>query len=222
MKIFITLLMIITTTSIFAKNIENSIFEIKSGSDSDFHFRKTGSASLVSIKNKKYLLTNYHVCTNDAYNLNFIGENIPFGIKNHHSKASMSFFVKKTSIVFDESEDLCLIPVDSFIGVLKTESLKIATKENAKTLTLASPFDTNTIANIKVLSKDDPKEDFMPKENGYKINFPIIPGMSGSPILNERNEITMVVWGRYDLQSDGIQGLTIGLKSIRKLVNSIK
>lgn len=218
------LIMLAITTNVFADTIESYIFEIRSGSfESDFHFRKTGSSSIVSIKNKKYLLTNYHVCTNDSYNMRLLGDQIPFEIKNHKNKTSISFFVKKSSIVFDESEDLCLIPIGNFSELNKLKGLAIARSQETKNLTLASPYRFNNIVkNIQVLEKDNPTTSIIPKEDGYKINFPIELGMSGSPILNNKNEIVMIVWGRYDFQKEGITGLTIGTDSLNRMIKLIQ
>lgn len=222
MKILIiSLILCLNFGNASAKDVEKAIYEIYSGAEDNFKFNKTGSSVLIEVNKNKYLMTNFHVCSNDSFNMALVGDKIPFGIRNYKTKARVSFFVSSKDIIFDDKEDICLIPVSNILSLFKVQTLKIAKNEKYKTLKIATPFNGNKIQKIAVLGLDNPEENFIPKENGYRIDFPIQSGMSGSPILNERNEVVMLVWGRQE-EKDKVIGLSIGLKSILALIKKNK
>lgn len=200
-------------------SIENSIFEILTDPKDDTGAGKVGSSSVIEIMKEKYLLTNFHVCSNAPLGEDLYDSPIEFKIDNHKTKFSARFTVNPEELIFIKESDLCLIPVSEPTTASHLADIPLAHKDSYNQLTLFTPFEKNTIKKTKVVAKDNPNEPYFPKKNGYKIDFPIEYGMSGSPVLNNKNEIVMVVWGRDWNIPNNVMGLTVGLKSINELIH---
>ena len=213
----LTIFLSFLSGNVFA-NVEDSVFELRIDMSNDYSSSiKIGSSSLIEVSGMRYLLTNFHVCSNSPYGMKINEGNIKFSVLNHKSMVSARFTVSAKDLIFDNNDDLCLIPVSIPFSILSVKSLNMASEDRTDKMSIVSPFEKNTIKQIKVLERDNPNEDFAPKRDGYKIDFPVALGMSGSPILNEKNEIVMVVWGRDEYEKKVI-GLTVGLKSIKELI----
>lgn len=181
---------------------------------------KCGNAFFVSHKGQQFLLTNYHVCINKIVRFTDSDKMI------HHYYKKMTLIREGHSfdakvVKADINKDLCALETDEYNG----NSFRLSDKKPH----LGQKFYLSTIHpktynyelkahRLLTIVKGNRKiEGFVSKPMSYYLSLKVIPGMSGSAVLDSEGKLVSVIWGMsgmYDYLS-----FSVTYKDVRSFMN---
>jgi S1-C subfamily serine protease len=194
---------------------------------------KSSSGFIMVHGTKRFVLTNAHACVvnytrfvKKEGNYNKI-EDLTIKTIIKHNKKSLALITGSSKILkLDVYHDLCMLSLpDSF---KKVKGLKIGTSFSRQitVLTYTRPGLTPTSLKGRIIQRDKTQDIYTEfHQNSWIISAPILPGMSGSPVIDKNNKVIGIIWGHMTYKSKKHKGVSlnggalIGLRSIKNFIS---
>lgn len=185
--------------------------------------RSRGSGSFVKTPTGRFIvITNAHVCIKDTYGP-AIRVKPPKSYKRYYISNNRTLGTAYP-LKLDVNNDLCSLRIDftpkdyielSEIKPFQGQSLYVSTYH---------PRTNNYQLKSSRYIHRDKVNDLWSKlhQDSILIATRIIPGMSGSPILDNHGKLVMVVWGSARIPGNPFRGYAVGYDAVAKFIRSHK
>ena len=217
------------TKNIDSKRIlENSVFSIES-----YEHGVTANAFFVNFKNNTWVFTNAHVCGGRDQ---VIKRNSNYYFLLSGNNTTYYRYISSEDIIFDKKNDLCSFPLSKKIEKrFLTFSKKLNVNKGPENFRMVTKFRGHyeDFKGVKVIEKDctsiyscERSRSHQKGRNGNMItDLEIKQGMSGSPLVNKKLEVSYIAYGRLEYRVGSfrdVYGLIQGGKPLESFINRVE
>ena len=210
------------------KVLEDSVFSIES-----YEHGVTANAFFVNFKNNTWVFTNAHVCGGREQALK---KDKKYYFLLNGNNTSYYRYISSNNIIFDKKNDLCSFPLSKKIEKrFLTFPKKLNVSKGPEDFRMVTKFKGHyeDFKSVKVIDKDctsiyscENSRSHQKGRNGNMItNLKIKQGMSGSPIVNEKLEVSYIAYGRLEYRVGSfrdVYGLIQGGRPLEKFINRVE